>query len=40
MDSYINFLIGAAFLVGISFITALFLVDHAKKQIKSKESGK
>jgi len=37
MDSYINFLIGGAFLVFVSFVITLFLVLHAKKQMKSKE---
>jgi hypothetical protein len=37
MENYINFLIGGAFMVVISFIITLFMVRHAKKQIKSKE---
>jgi len=31
MENYINFLIGGAFMVLISFIITLFMVRHAKK---------
>ncbi len=37
MVNYDNLLIGGAFMVLISFIVALFLVYHAKKQLKSKD---
>jgi hypothetical protein len=35
--NYNNFLIGAAVMVFISFLVTLFLVYHAKKQLKSKD---
>jgi hypothetical protein len=35
--NYDNFLIGAAFIVLFSLLITLFLVYHAKKQLKSKD---
>ncbi len=37
MVNYDNLLIGGAVMAVISFIITLFLVYHAKKQMKSKE---
>ncbi len=37
MVNYDNLLIGGAVMVVISFIITLFLVYHAKKQMKSKD---
>jgi len=37
MVNFDNFLIGGAFMVLISFIITLFMVRHAKKQLKAKE---
>jgi hypothetical protein len=37
MVNFDNLLIGGAFMAIISFLIALFLVYHAKKQLKSKK---
>ncbi len=37
MVNYDNLLIGGAVMAVISFLVTLFLVYHAKKQLKSKE---